>query len=334
MSQESFMSQDNNTEAMLSGAIALAKAGERQPALSLIRQVLASEPDNVTALLWAAYLHDDIASIEATLDRVLKLDPHNAKALEWQTLIRQRQVSDIPPPKPAKPKTSRPAPGPLVNYTPPNANGRSQNQLASVNDPSPTLNYANWQQNIATPNPQAALARQTATPIAADYQIREIGQPTPSQPVQIVIQMPATPKDSQNAPGWLVAVLIGLVLLVTIGIVFVVINQSGGLNSVGKPDKSLYQGFNSVEDLMNANLETHQRVDLVIPFEGGYSVDADGYVKISPQTKTGKLVIKWNTKETPLTGFHSNQYVRVYGTVEGINNTITLNVEQAALERG
>jgi len=328
------MSQDNSIEAILSGAIALAKAGDRQPALGLIKQVLASEPNNVTALLWAAYLHDDIASIEATLGRVLELDPYNAKALEWQALIRQHQVADSPPLKAAKGKAGRAVPGPLVNYTPPIERNQSQSQLASLNDPNPTLNYTSWQQNIAAPNPQAGLARQTPMPIASDYQIREIGLPTASQPVQIVIQMPAATKDSQNAPGWLIAMLVGLVLLVVIGIVFVVINQSGGLSNVGKPDKSLYQGFNSVDELTNAALETHQRVDLVIPFEGGYSIDADGYAKISPQTKTGKLVIKWNTRETPLTGFHSNQYVRIYGTVEGINNTITLNVEQAALERG
>jgi len=124
------MSQDNSIEAILSGAIALAKAGDRQPALGLIKQVLASEPNNVTALLWAAYLHDDIASIEATLGRVLELDPYNAKALEWQALIRQHQVADSPPLKAAKGKAGRAVPGPLVNYTPPIERNQSQSQLA------------------------------------------------------------------------------------------------------------------------------------------------------------------------------------------------------------
>jgi hypothetical protein len=154
-------------------------------------------------------------------------------------------------------------------------------------------------------------------------------------PVQIVIQVPDNTKPTQQSgvSGWLVALMVGIVVLLIAGIAYVVISQNGGLSSIGKPDKSLYKGFATVDDLFKTNLEPHQRVDLVVPFDGGYMPDAMGYIKITQQSKAGILIVNWNTKQTPLNSFHSGQSIRLYGTVEGLGNTIVLEVEQASLDR-
>jgi hypothetical protein len=342
------MNQKEYIEAMLAEAIRLAKAGDHVAATGLLRVVLENDPENVNALLWLAYVREDVVEMELTLQKVLQLDPTNEKALEWQKLIQQRRMTQNAAKLAPNQSLTRTGTGPLiVPPTPPNIirNRPPATPLApaaSIHDATPTLNFNDWQRNMAVPNPPTAsyLAESRPAVTLPDYSIREIQmqqvQPNAS-PVQIVIQVPdnhTRPAQQSGVSGWLVALMIGIVVLLIAGIAYVVISQNGGLSSIGKPDKSLYKGFATIDDLFKTNLEPHQRVDLVIPFDGGYMPDVTGYVKITQQSKAGTLIINWNIKQTPLNSFHSGQSVRLYGTVEGLGNTIVLEVEQATLDRG
>lgn len=333
------MNQDSNIEVMLTEAIALAKAGNRANALSLIRQVLAVEPNNITALLWQAYSSDNLPEVQYALNRVLALDPTNEKALEWQNLIEQQTASSyqsnaLNSGRDNQTKIFSPL-ATTTNTNKPTKHPSQPQPVASIFDPTPTLSFTNWQQNMAAPAPFTPQMPSVSVP---DYNIREIHTAQASaNPFQIVIQVPDSSKNGNNQgiAGWLIGVMIGLAVLIIAGITFVLINQNGGLTSIGKPDKAAYRGFSSVDDLLNSNLESHQRVDLLITFDGGYTTDADGNLKIPEHSAKGNgaVIISWNPKEVPINNFHSGQSVRVYGTVEGIGNTITLYVEQASLER-
>lgn len=325
------MNQNEDVEVMLANAIALAKAGERSEAVVILRQILDEAPDNVLALLWLAFTSDSILEIEAALDKVLKLDPGNKKALEWQELTRQRKATKKQPPS----TTNN-----LATYNP---NGLKQRpvtdveEMPPINNSEPTLSFNDWQNNLTFPKQPASssLAEPVATPpMMPNYQIREISQPQPSNPVQIVIQMPDTTakaKSEQNLPNWFIGLMVGLVILLVAGIGYVLVNQTPATANF---DRAVYQSFNSPTDLANSNPYVNQKVNFVFHFAGGYPTDPQGNTIIKldalPNSASSVTLI-WNPKQVPM-NFGGNQIVRVYGSVQGNGSNITINVEQA--ERG
>lgn len=328
------MNHNEELEAVLANAIAKAKAGERGEAVVMLRQILDEAPDNVLALLWLAFTSDSIIEIEAALDRVLRLDPSNQKALEWQELIRQRKTSKNQPPA---------APGILAHYSPNEIKPRftpTLEQAAPINNTDPTLSFNDWQHKLTVPKQPTAnpLSQPNfVPPLMPDYQIREIAQQqTPNNPVQIVIQMPDTAaktKSEQNVPGWLIGLMVGLVVLLVAGIGYVLINQTPAIPNF---DRAIYQTFNSPADLATSNPYVNQKVNFVIKFAGGYSTDPQGntIIKLDSLANTNNTVtLIWNSKQVPM-NFGGNQSVRIYGSVQGNGNNITVNVEQAVAERG
>ena len=84
-----------NTDAvavLLQQAIAAAKAGQLGQAQAQLRQVLAQDPDNVTAWLWLSGVVSHPLKREACLRKALELDPYHEAARKG-LLVAQREVA-------------------------------------------------------------------------------------------------------------------------------------------------------------------------------------------------------------------------------------------------
>ena len=91
---------------------AAARAGKKAKARHKFRSVLISDPTNVPALLWLAWLSDDPRASLAYVARALACDPHNPRAhaaLQW---ARRRMTAPAPRGRPCSPtsgaRVSRP----------------------------------------------------------------------------------------------------------------------------------------------------------------------------------------------------------------------------------
>jgi hypothetical protein len=91
---------------LLEQAIGAARAGQRLTARGLLQAILADDPANVQAWLWYSGVVDEPAGQVAALERVLELDPSNARAsygLQW---MREHHPEIwLPPPAPIPPPT-------------------------------------------------------------------------------------------------------------------------------------------------------------------------------------------------------------------------------------
>ena len=93
---------------LLQQAIDLAKAGNRDAAETIIRQVLETDPNNEVAWIWLSGVSRDVLVKRTALERVLQLNPDNQLAKEGL----KRFGGDVPeepePPEPAPPVASVP----------------------------------------------------------------------------------------------------------------------------------------------------------------------------------------------------------------------------------
>lgn len=91
---------------MLEQAIGAARAGQRPTARGLLQAILADEPTDAQAWLWLSGVVDEPAEQVAALERVLALDPSNARAsygLQW--MHEHHPEIWLPPPAPIPPPT-------------------------------------------------------------------------------------------------------------------------------------------------------------------------------------------------------------------------------------
>jgi len=75
------------------------KAGDNKSAWLYFQAALRENPQNVTALLWLAYLSEDYEKCIFLLERVLELDPENKRAsagLAWAQKERAQQEEAEP----------------------------------------------------------------------------------------------------------------------------------------------------------------------------------------------------------------------------------------------
>lgn len=97
---------------LLQEGITATRTGERGKARRAFRAALFFDPENVTALLWLAWLNDSPRASLAYVARALSIAPHDPRtraALRW---ARQRATRPAPqtPPPPAAPTESPPRP--------------------------------------------------------------------------------------------------------------------------------------------------------------------------------------------------------------------------------
>ena len=111
---------------LLQQAIDLAKTGRREEAETLLRQVLAQQPENEIAWLWLSGVTRDETVKQQALTRVLAINPHNALAQKGLALF------SSPSAGPASSKPSGPG-KPPVSGSPPGAPG--SDTAASVDQP-------------------------------------------------------------------------------------------------------------------------------------------------------------------------------------------------------
>ncbi len=87
---------------LLQQAINLAQAGNRQYAEALLRQLLADQPDNETALMWLSAVTPDVQIKRQALRQALALNPNNALAQKGLTLFGAISDSAEPPSAPVE----------------------------------------------------------------------------------------------------------------------------------------------------------------------------------------------------------------------------------------
>jgi hypothetical protein len=77
----------------LNQAIRLAYAGQKEQAVTRLRQILKQDPNNTQALLWLGGLSPNVHEGIMALERVLQLDPENEAAVQGLAHLRARQQS-------------------------------------------------------------------------------------------------------------------------------------------------------------------------------------------------------------------------------------------------
>ncbi len=102
----------SETELMRMGVAAL-QAGNRQSAVSILTQVVESNPGNEQAWFYLAAAETDLNMRKRYLQKVLELNPKNAKA--WEIMEKLIAKEQAPAPNP----TSAPPPAPVAEVTPP-----------------------------------------------------------------------------------------------------------------------------------------------------------------------------------------------------------------------
>jgi len=98
---------------MLSRGVATLKSGQKADALRILKTVVEQDSDNVNAWLWLAASVSTPGETLSCLNRVLALDPHNAKALagiQWANAELERERSKLPESLPSFQMTLLPAP--------------------------------------------------------------------------------------------------------------------------------------------------------------------------------------------------------------------------------
>lgn len=93
-------------------AVQLAQSGQREQAAALLRQVVASDPNNEGAWLWLASVAADRAEYARALDNVLRINPGNQQAAQALAEYRASQPEPSPAPSPVEPAPVEPAPAP------------------------------------------------------------------------------------------------------------------------------------------------------------------------------------------------------------------------------
>ena len=90
---------------LLQTAIQTAQSGNKFIARSMLDQVIGLDPDNEMAWLWKASVVEDANERRTCLERVLSINPNNARA--QQALARLQRATSVPEPPPTAPAVSR-----------------------------------------------------------------------------------------------------------------------------------------------------------------------------------------------------------------------------------
>lgn len=84
------------SDKILQEAVAAARAGNRQQAIDLTKQYIRSSPKEVRGWWALAKLSQDTTVKKESLKRVLRLDPHHAKAQQMMSEIEAQEVDQFP----------------------------------------------------------------------------------------------------------------------------------------------------------------------------------------------------------------------------------------------
>jgi hypothetical protein len=114
---------------MLEMAIALAKAGDKDAARVLLRQIVASEPDNERAWGWLSFCAETVAERRQALERVLEIDPDNQAV--------RRALEKLGDEKPAREKLLPTPPEPSPQEEPPSPEPSAEQVLVDAAEPQP-----------------------------------------------------------------------------------------------------------------------------------------------------------------------------------------------------
>jgi tetratricopeptide (TPR) repeat protein len=127
---------------LLEQAIGAARAGQHPTARGLLQAILADNPDDAQAWLWLSGVVDEPAEQVAALERVLALDPSNARAswgLQW---MREHHPEVWLPPSPPVPPPSvraEPEPADPALVLPEGETGAEGTGSAALEEPAPAL---------------------------------------------------------------------------------------------------------------------------------------------------------------------------------------------------
>ena len=80
----------------IKAGIAAFKAGNRSSARSNLQSALQIDPQNITALLWLAYLSENFDERTAFLEKVLAIDPKNERAQKGLVWAKSQRKGDAP----------------------------------------------------------------------------------------------------------------------------------------------------------------------------------------------------------------------------------------------
>ncbi|MEI6044147.1 MAG: hypothetical protein WCS37_07125 [Chloroflexota bacterium] len=300
---------DSHNSSSIDKVITLARSGNRAGAYSLVLELVKQQPDDILSLLWLAYTSDKVEEVEVVLHRVLSLDPHNQRALEWQTLIRQKQqrlragqTGPLPPTPPVTISSKHLTVKPTLSNSSPEPESRSYPLPVqpSVSVSSTPASY------YAEPQPLA-----TWTAPQPTYQVT-IESGSSSSPTLPYAQ--ALPSLSSAKRRWWLSVLAASLLIVALlALVVVLINPANS-----KLVLANYRLFNSLDELMKDGF-VDQRVAIQTRFMGGLTKDADGTYLLILSDGKSSLYVQWNENTTPVNNFRPGQFITIYGRLSGVN---------------
>lgn len=314
--------------------MALARSGNRPAARQLVLELLRENPEDVVAMLWLAYTSDSVEEVEVVLNRVLLLDPGNSKALEWQALVRQKQMrmrtgqtGSLSPLPPTPPAPLTPNPRSIYN-TPPALNpGPATYNAPLYAQPSPGYSDLMAAQSAPAypPQPyQPPVSQPLApwTPQNGQYQVTVAPGPQSMPALPYVQPAPVAPKARPKWP-FIVGGIV-LCLVVAVGVFFL---TSGRL----KPGLADYRLFTSLDSLVNDGF-VNEQVAVEARFMGGYTKDSNGnYLLIYNEDKY-ILYVQWNETVTSIGDFRPGQFITIYGRLVGVGgNKATLKADKVTL---
>lgn len=206
---------------VLQQAIALARTGQTSAAASMLRMLVEREPNNSEALLWLGGLTGDPQARHGLLTRVLTLDPENQRAQQGLDALRGQHPNVFDGTR-ANSYTTRP----LEMITPPTALSGSEGDhidthAASVGQhraaiyDAPTQPHQVITTTTTTPLFSTVDQPTASTPIRSSAGFEPI--PTPTQPMPTIVE----PKPRRNIAAAFARVLLGLLWLVTTGVLVV-----------------------------------------------------------------------------------------------------------------
>ncbi len=299
--------------------ISLVQSGDKPAARRMVMELLRRNPDNIVAMLWLAYTSSSIEEVGTILGRVLILDPHNPKALEWQAIIREKQ---------ARQKTSQSGPLPPTPPSPLESgvgkgNSRNGASPSSSNNSPPGPNQSS---NLALPvnshlaNNEAKSQLTTAwKPSSNQYQV--VVEPAKATYPSINYVQYDPPASTRR--WWLLAGLGLVITLVLLGAVFFFL-----VRAKSSPDLAGYRLFSSLEEMVNEGF-VDQRVAIDTRFMGGYTRDSSGTYLITIKENKAILYVQWPESVAPVSDFRPGQFVSIYGRLTGVGGgKATLKVEK------
>jgi hypothetical protein len=178
----------NTTNTTLADAIAAARAGRRDEAARILRQIVSADPFNVDAWVWLGGVASDPQEQRSALEQAVAIAPHNQRAQQGLDWLRQsRPELFTTASASATPRTDRSTP----SYQQPAASSAAEPHHAAIystpSDTQPRI-YDAPTQAVATPSDtqpriydaptQAVPVQTTAEPVRAQSQYSALPQQT------------------------------------------------------------------------------------------------------------------------------------------------------------